>query len=120
EYLSRALVMRYDLYLSFTGGPTLNRLEKRYYAKRPRVLYCSVDASCYYPDPQPVTWTMGYLGTYSDDRQPALERLMLEPARQWRKGRFCVAGSLYPANVIWPKNVQRIEHLPPAGHRVYY
>ena len=49
EYISRALVMRYDMYLSFTGGPTLKRLEKRYYAKRPRELYCSVDASAYHP-----------------------------------------------------------------------
>jgi spore maturation protein CgeB len=120
EYLSRALVMRYDMYLSFTGGPTLKRLEKRYYAKCPRVLYCSVDSSTYYPETQPERWNMGYLGTYSDDRQPALERLMLEAARRWREGRFCVAGSLYPKDLEWPTNVERIEHLAPAGHRAFY
>ena len=120
EYLSRALVMRYDMYLSFTGGPTLTRLEKRYYAKCPRALFCSVDASAYYPDPQPTRWEMGYLGTYSDDRQPALERLMLDPARQWPEGRFCVAGSLYPDDLVWPVNVQRIHHLPPSEHRAFY
>jgi spore maturation protein CgeB len=120
EYLSRALVMRYDLYLSFTGGPTLRRLEKRFYAKRPRALYCCVDASLYFPDPQPLEWDMGYLGTYSADRQPALERLMLGPAREWPDARFCVAGSLYPDELLWPANVQRIRHLPPAGHRAFY
>ena len=30
DYVSRALVPRYDLYLSFTGGPTLDFLEERY------------------------------------------------------------------------------------------
>ena len=120
EYLSRALVMRYDMYLSFTGGPTLDRLEKRYYAKCPRALYCSVDASEYYPETQPNRWDMGYLGTYSDDRQPALDRLMLEAARQWPDGRFCVAGSLYPENLSWPTNIERIRHLPPSGHRSFY
>src|SRR5207248_1751617 len=30
EYLSPALIPRYDLYLSFTGGPTLERLEREY------------------------------------------------------------------------------------------
>ena len=120
EYLSRALVMRYDMYLSFTGGPTLKRLEKRYYAKCPRELFCSVDASAYYPEAQPTRWEMGYLGTYSDDRQPALNSLMLEAARQWRDGRFCVAGSLYPENLVWPANVERLEHLPPARHRAFY
>lgn len=120
EYLSRALVMRYDMYLSFTGGPTLRRLEKQYYAKCPRELYCSVDTSAYYPEPQPSRWDMGYLGTYSDDRQAALDELMLGAARQWRKGRFCIAGSLYPENLVWPANVERIQHLPPVSHRAFY
>ena len=120
EYISRALVMRYDMYLSFTGGPTLKRLEKRYYAKRPRELYCSVDASAYHPGAEEIKWDMGYLGTYSDDRQPALERLMLQPALDWRDGRFCVAGSLYPDHLVWPANVERIDHLPPSTHRSFY
>lgn len=120
EYLSRALVMRYDLYLSFTGGPTLKRLQTRFYAKNPRALYCSVDPAVYYPDAQPLAWDMGYLGTYSDDRQPALERLMLQPARDWPDARFCVAGSLYPEHLQWPGNVERIHHLPPSEHRAFY
>jgi spore maturation protein CgeB len=120
EYLSRSLIMSYDLYLSFTGGPTLDRLQKKYRAKHPRALYCSVDDTTYYPDPQPVQWDMGYLGTYSEDRQPALGRLMLKPALAWEKGRFCVAGSMYPDAIVWPGNVHRIRHLPPADHRVFY
>jgi spore maturation protein CgeB len=120
EYLSRSLAMSYDLYLSFTGGPTLERLRKRYGAQRPRALYCSVDDTVYFPDPQPLQWDMAYLGTYSADRQPALERLMLAPARAWNEGRFCVAGSQYPDNVVWPCNVDRIDHLPPAQHRAFY
>jgi spore maturation protein CgeB len=120
DYLSRALVMRYDLYLSFTGGPTLRQLEKKYYAPRARVLYCSVDTTQYYPDRQQTQWDLGYLGTYSMDRQAALDCLMFEPAREWREGRFCVAGSLYPDDIRWPDNVHRIEHLPPAKHRSFY
>jgi spore maturation protein CgeB len=112
--------MRYDMYLSFTGGPTLQRLEKRYYARRPRALYCSVDASAYFPEPQPRRWDLAYLGTYSDDRHPALERLMLKPAMMWPQGRFCVTGSLYPDGLVWPQNVDRIQHLPPADHRGFY
>jgi spore maturation protein CgeB len=120
EYLSRSLVLAYDLYLSFTGGPTLDRLRRRYGAQRPRALYCSVDETMYYPDPQALRWDMGYLGTYSEDRQPALERLMLIPATMFPEGRFCVAGSLYPADLAWAANVDRIPHLPPARHRAFY
>src|ERR671933_551461 len=30
EYLTRSLIPRYDLYLSFTGGPTLQRLKQEF------------------------------------------------------------------------------------------
>ena len=120
EYLTRPLLRKYDLYLSFTGGPTLERLERKYGAQRAHALYCSVDERMYYPERKPVRWDMGYLGTYSDDRQPALERLLLEPARRWKKSRHCVAGSLYPDTIEWPANVQRIQHVPPSEHRCFY
>ena len=120
EYLSRALVMRYDLYLSFTGGPTLQRLRSKYYAQNPRPLYCSVDPSDYFPESSSVRWDLAYLGTYGEDRQAALERLLFEPAKAWTEGRFCAAGSLYPQTINWPSNVERIDHLPPPEHRNFY
>jgi spore maturation protein CgeB len=120
EYLSPALIQRYNLYLSFTGGPTLEHIEQRYGARRARPLYCAVDPHFYYPEPSVKRWDLGYLGTYSPDRQPALETLFVEPARCWPQGRFVVAGPLFPSTLAWPANVQRIEHLPPAEHRAFY
>ncbi len=120
EYLSRELVPRYGLYLSFTGGPMLGRLEREYGARAARVLYCSADPELYFPEPQTERWDMGYMGTYSEDRQPALESLLLEPARRWSRGRFVVAGPLYPQGTEWPANVERIEHIAPGGHRAFY
>lgn len=120
EYLHPSLIPRYDLYLSFTGGPVLQRLEHRFGAPAARPLYCSVDPELYFPEAHPLRYDLGYLGTYSDDRQPPLERLMLEPARQWPAGRFIVAGPQYPDAIQWPENVERIQHLPPARHRAFY
>jgi spore maturation protein CgeB len=120
EYLSPELIPRFDLYLSFTGGPTLRQLEHDWHARRARALYCSFDPDGYFPEPTPPRWDLGYLGTYSDDRQPALERLLLDPARRWTQGRFAVAGPQYPQDIDWPANVGRFEHIPPAGHRRFY
>ncbi len=120
EYLSPALIPCYDLYLSFTGGPLLKRLQREYHARRPRALYCSVDPDLYYPEQEEGEYDLGYLGTYSDDRQLPLNRLLLESARRWPQGRFVVAGPQYPATVEWPRNVRRIEHLPPGKHRRFY
>jgi spore maturation protein CgeB len=120
DYLSRKLIPRYHLYLSFTGGPTLDILQKRYGSPSARPLYCSVDPEIYHPEPRPIKWDLGYMGTYSDDRQPTLERLLLEPAREWSEGKFVVAGPQYPRRIRWPRNVRRFNHLSPARHRRFY
>ena len=119
-YLDDATLRGYDLYLSFSGGPVLDLLERRYGAKRALPLYCAVDPELYYPEPAAPRWDLGYMGTYSADRQPALERLLIEPARRLPKHRFVVAGPQYPAEIEWPANVERIEHLPPDQHRRFY
>jgi spore maturation protein CgeB len=120
DYLSAPLIPRFDLYLSFTGGPTLRRLERELGARCARALYCSVDPEHYRPEPHPALWDLGYLGTYGEDRQPTLERLLLEPARRWREGRFVVAGPQYPRDLRWPPNVARMEHLAPPQHVSFY
>jgi spore maturation protein CgeB len=120
EYLSPDLIPGYRLYLSFTGGPVLRRIERELGSPAARPLYCSVDPELYQPHPCVAGWDLGYLGTYSADRQPTLERLMLEAAREWKRGRFVVAGPQYPADVAWPANVERVEHLPPPRHADFY
>ncbi len=121
EYLHPRLIPQYDMYLSFTGGPTLEKLEKEFGSPMARPLYCSFDPELYFPEPQEEkVWDLGYLGTYSDDRQPPLEKLMLDAARAWPLGSFVVAGPQYPASIQWPENCAYIHHLPPAEHRKFY
>jgi spore maturation protein CgeB len=120
DYISPALIRRYDMYLSFTGGTIIEQIERRYGSPMARPLYCSVDERLYYPEERPIRWDLGYMGTYSDDRQPTIERLMLEPARGWKEGRFIVAGPQYPDTIQWPRNVKRVAHLAPREHRAFY
>jgi spore maturation protein CgeB len=120
EYLRPDQIAGYDLYLSFTGGPTLRRLERDFGSPRARVLYCSVDPELYFREPRPFEWDLGYMGTYSDDRQPTVNELLLEPARRLPDARFIVAGPQYPDGIAWPANVQYQPHLPPAQHRAFY
>jgi spore maturation protein CgeB len=120
EYLSPSVIPILDVYLSFTGGPVLRQLERQYGARGARALYCSVDASAYRPVPANRLWDLGYLGTYSADRQDTLERLLVQTAVRLPDRRFVVAGSQFPSDIIWPSNVQRIEHLPPNLHAEFY
>jgi spore maturation protein CgeB len=120
EYLEPDVIPLFDLYLSFTSGPTLERVERAYGARRAVAFHCLVDAEAYPPLDLPSRWDLGYLGTYSDDRQPQVERLLIEPARRRPDLRFVVAGPQYPDTIDWPANVERIEHLPPSEHPAFY
>jgi len=121
EYLEPDLIAGFDLYLSFTGGPVLRMIERRYGARAARALYCAVDPEQHRPIPAGEPhWSLAYLGTYSADRQPVLEKLLFEPAGKLPKQRFAVAGPLYPADLKWPRNVERIEHVGPDRHGWFY
>ena len=120
EYLSSKLIARFSLYLSFTGGPTLRKIEREFRSPMARALYCSVDPEMYFPERVPQKWALGYLGTYSADRQPTVTRLLIEPAMQAADEQFVVAGPMYPDSIDWPSNVERITHIEPKHHREFY
>ena len=119
-YISAALIPRFDLYLSFTGGPLLNVIEDVYGSPRARALHCSADLSSSAESVAPSRWALGYLGTYAPDRQGALEALLIETSRHLSDLEFVVAGPKYPDDVRWPANITRIAHVPPTGHQEFY
>jgi spore maturation protein CgeB len=119
DYLKPELIPRYDMYLSFTGGPTLRRLQRIYGARMARPLYCSFDPALYFPESREPVWDLGYMGTFSPDRQPSLQRLLAGAAQSSPQYRFVVAGPGYPA-ADWPANVERIEHVSASDHRAFY
>ncbi|HET6390383.1 CgeB family protein [Hyphomicrobium sp.] len=119
-YLSPAQVRQYACYFSFTGGPTLKLLVDKWRARSALALYCSVDTTIYKPQLTRKRWDLGYIGTYSADRQPGVERFINEVARQLPEMTFVVAGAQYPSSIRWPENVERIEHVPPSKHAEFY
>jgi spore maturation protein CgeB len=120
QYIRQDQVAAFDVYLSFTGGRILQRLERKFGARLARPLYCAVDPDRYHPTGEVLQWHLGYLGTYSPDRQPGLNLRLVEPARRWSGGRFVVAGPQFPEALDWPPNVERIEHLSPPDHPSFY
>ena len=120
DYVSRALVPRFDLYLSVTGGPVLRRIERGFGATRAVPLYPSIDLQRDRPLDVDPEWDLGHLGAYVEDRQPALGVLLAEPARRWPSGRFVVAGSGYPAGLEWPRNVETRPHIAASERAAFY
>jgi spore maturation protein CgeB len=123
EYLRPDQVGLFTRYFSFTGGPFLHEvLEAELGAREAVPLYCSVDPDRYRPvaaDPE-LACELGYMGTYAPDRQPVVERFLLDVARRLPERGFVVAGPQYPEDVAWPGNVRHLHHLPPDRHPAFY
>ncbi|HEX3850968.1 MAG TPA: glycosyltransferase [Polyangiaceae bacterium] len=118
-YIAPESIPELDAYLSFSSGPVLEIIEQEHGAKLALPLCCSVDPDLYRPVSTTPTGALSYLGTYSDDRQPALETLMLAAARELASEQFVVGGAGYP-ELDWPENVARVEHVNPGEHAVFY
>ena len=121
-YLDARQLAEFDLVLSFTGGKVLAELENEYRARMVRTLYGCVDPDEYHRVEPAADFQcdLSYMGTYSADRQPKLDELLLEPSRRHSDKTFLLAGSLYPWNWQSPENVRRMEHVAPAEHSRFY
>jgi spore maturation protein CgeB len=121
-YLPAGGLGDFDLVLSYTGGRALELLASRLGARRTAALYGSVDPEVHRPGPAraDLAGDLSYLGTFSQDRQAALEELFLTPARRLPDRRFVIGGALYPASFPWRDNIAFVAHVPPAEHPAFY
>jgi spore maturation protein CgeB len=122
DYIRADQLPELDVYFSFTGGPMLGELEKRFGVRRAAPLYCSFDPERYrtYPKSPRFACAMSYMGTYAPDRQPKLDEFFFGAASALPEEQFIVAGPQYPRNVRFPRNVRHIVHLNPRWHPHLY
>ncbi len=112
----------YDLVLSYTGGRALTELRTRLGARQVAPLYGHVDTGVHRPAAASERFAadLSYLGTYAADRQRALERLFVEPARRRPEQKFLIGGAQYPQDFPWTQNIFFVRHLPPPEHAAFF
>lgn len=112
----------FDLVLSFTGGRALDELRDRLGAKRAAALYGHVDPAVYrrVEASERFAADLSYLGTYADDRQPKLQAMFVDPARQRPGRRFLLGGAQYPQDFPWLSNIYFVRHLPQDQHATFF
>ena len=122
DYLPIEGLSGFDLVLSYTGGQALTLLRRELGARRVAPLYGSVDPEAHYPAGPVATYAadLSYLGTYAADRQPALECLLVEPARRRPSSRFVIGGAQYPHDFPWTANIHFVRHMPPPEHPAFF
>ena len=122
SYIGPAGLRDFDLVLSFGGGKAIEALRSRLGARQAAPLYGAVDPEVHYPAEPAGHYRadLSYVGTYSNDRQPVLDKLFLAAARRLPERRFLIAGSMYPAGFGWLKNVYFVHHVAPPQHAALY
>jgi spore maturation protein CgeB len=121
-YIDREAFPDFDLVLSYGGGLALEQFRRLLGARSAMPLYGHVDPDAHHPsEPLPhYRADLSYLGTYSEDRQQALEALLLSPAQLLPDRRFLIAGAQYPQAFPWSSNIYFVRHLPPAEHGPFF
>lgn len=121
-YLPPSGYSDFDLVLSYTGGPALDRLKSDLGARAAAPLYGWVDEDQYSPAATTPDFRadLSYLGTYSADRQPALDTFLITPASRLPAKGFIIAGAMYPDRGSWPSNIRHFEHIAPPQHPAFY
>lgn len=122
SYIGPRGLADFDLVLSYTGGTALDALRTELRASRVVPLYGSVDPDLHRPVPAREVYRadLSYLGTYAEDRQAALERLLIQTARRLPRQRFLIGGAQYPAAFPWTENIYFVRHVPPPEHPAFY
>ncbi len=122
EYLPADGLVGFDPVLSYTGGRALTELQQKLGARNVAPLYGWVDPMQHHPVPAEDHYRcdLSYLGTYAPDRQPALDRLFLEPARRLPDRTFLIGGAQYPAEFPWTNNLYFHRHVPPSAHPAFF
>ena len=120
EYLPEELLRGFELYLSFTGGPTLDELE-RAGAPGPRGRSTARPIPDVYR-PNPAARRAGTSAISAPTAQTVSRRWTRCCARRPGPGTRAVRGRrpALPEGLGWPGNVARIEHLAPDEHRDFY
>lgn len=121
-YIDACGLADFDLVLSYSGGETLNEFCTYLGARRVAPLYGHADPDVHRPTaPSPhYRADLSYLGTYSADRQEALERLFVRPTLMQPGRRFLIGGAQYPDDFPWSSNIYFVRHLPPAEHAAFF
>ncbi|MFT3781100.1 MAG: glycosyltransferase [Nibricoccus sp.] len=122
SYLGPRGLHDFDLVLSYTGGQALEDLKTQLGARSVAPLYGSVDPESHYPvqADSNLRSDLSYLGTYAADRQPALERLFVQPAQRCPQYRFLIGGAQYPENFPWTENIFFARHVAPGRHPAFF
>jgi spore maturation protein CgeB len=117
----RALVRRYDLVLTYGGGPPVVAEYTRFGARRCAPIYNALDPTTHHPVPPDARYAgdLAFLGNRLPDRESRVHAFFLTPARKSPQRRFVLGGAGWDRDIELPPNVAAIGHVYTRDHNAF-
>jgi spore maturation protein CgeB len=115
------LIPRYDLILTYGGGPPVVRAYEQLGARKCVPIYNALDTATHYPvDPDPrFEGDLGFLGNRLPDREARVEEFFLKPAHLLPQHRFIIGGNGWHDRHDMPANVKNVGHVYTRDHNAF-
>jgi len=113
-------IPRYDLVLTYGGGPPVVHDYERWGARQCLPIYNGLDATTHYPaaPTERFSGALGFLGNRLPDRESRVDSFFLEAARYLPQERFVMGGGGWEDKPI-PPNVRYIGHVASTLHNQF-
>jgi len=117
----RAQVPKYDLVLTYGGGPPVIEAYSNFGARRCIPIYNALDPTTHHPV-QPDSrfgGALGFLGNRLPDREARVREFFIKPATLLRDRKFLLGGSGWDRNVALSPNVDCLGHVYTRDHNAF-
>lgn len=114
-----ACVPRYDLVLTYGGGPRVANAYRGFGARDCIPIYNALDPSTHYPVVADARFAadLGFLGNRLPDREQRVADFFMDAARRLPQANFLLGGAGWDDPL--PSNIRRLGHVPTADHNAF-
>ena len=117
----RSQVSKYDLVLTYGGGPPVIDAYERMGARRCVPIYNALDPATHFPVPadERFAGALGFLGNRLPDREARVHEFFLKPASLLPGEQFVFGGSGWDRNVALTPNINYVGHVYTRDHNAF-
>jgi spore maturation protein CgeB len=117
----RSQVGKYDLVLTYGGGPPVIGAYERFGARRCVPIYNALDPTTHFPVPAEPKFggSLGFLGNRLPDREARVREYFLNVASRLPEQRFVLGGSGWDSNLEMSRNVNYVGHVYTRDHNAF-
>jgi spore maturation protein CgeB len=117
----REQVSKYDLVLTYGGGPPVVQEYEQFGARECVPIYNALDPSTHYPVPPDERFSsdLAFLGNRLPDREARVREFFLEPGCKLPDQTFVLGGSGWGGGIDLPRNVRYVGHVYTRDHNAF-